>query len=317
MIEPNKNNFCGGNFQDWVEVMLLPNCNGKCVWCVEKLGWHPTTIASTPILISSILNTNKKNVILLGGEPTLHKDLPTIIKTLYDNKRNVFITTNGSNTHFDNISYLTGINFSIHSSDLRLNREITGIRIIKSILKDAVHFLKQFNVLVRFNCNLIKGYVDSKEKINDYIDFAKDCKADSVRFAELKNQDESFVDATQLMGSSFGLNNDPFVHGCNTSTTINNMPVNFRQMCGFQTPKRPKYPNPLFFPKSVVYYDGIVYPGWQQGVSMKDKKIMHILNLIKEGKLSPEDAYPLLVQESKPDHAMSFSEPSNSSNCLY
>jgi hypothetical protein len=39
--QPHPDNFCGGAFQDWVEVMLTEKCNGKCPWCVEKLGWHP------------------------------------------------------------------------------------------------------------------------------------------------------------------------------------------------------------------------------------------------------------------------------------
>ena len=37
---PNKLNFCGGNFQDWLEVMLTPACNGKCSWCIEKNGYR-------------------------------------------------------------------------------------------------------------------------------------------------------------------------------------------------------------------------------------------------------------------------------------
>ena len=30
-MKPNKNNFCGGNYEDWLEVKLTGNCNGKCV----------------------------------------------------------------------------------------------------------------------------------------------------------------------------------------------------------------------------------------------------------------------------------------------
>ena len=38
---PHEKNFCGGNFQDWLEVNLTPTCNGNCKWCVEKIGWQP------------------------------------------------------------------------------------------------------------------------------------------------------------------------------------------------------------------------------------------------------------------------------------
>ena len=72
--KPHPENFCGGNYQDWVEVMLTEKCNGKCSWCIEKRGWHPKKHAQPYEIVNAILETGRKNVILLGGEPTLYPD---------------------------------------------------------------------------------------------------------------------------------------------------------------------------------------------------------------------------------------------------
>jgi len=41
MTLPHSKNFCGGNFQDWLEMKLTNVCNGRCEWCVEEGGFRP------------------------------------------------------------------------------------------------------------------------------------------------------------------------------------------------------------------------------------------------------------------------------------
>lgn len=52
---PNKNNFCGGNFSDWIEVMLIDKCNGNCSWCIEKEGYKPKKIVAWQELVDVII----------------------------------------------------------------------------------------------------------------------------------------------------------------------------------------------------------------------------------------------------------------------
>jgi organic radical activating enzyme len=308
-MKPNPNNFCGGNFQDWMEVMLTPYCNGKCSWCIEKDGFHPNKFIDIYDLVNIILQDPRKNVLLLGGEPTMADRIHDLINLL--NGKNVYITTNGS--FLQNIlgcnTNLKGINISIHHYLFEKNKEITGLFIAHNILST----LKQFNnVKIRFNCNLIKGYIDSKEEIFRYIQFAKDFGATSVRFAELKENDESFVNLNEIFPNQYGLSDDPFINGCVHDVEINGMMVNFRQMCGLQTPLRKKPENPEQCVKNVLYYDGNYYNGWNKAMNLKK-----VLQMVADGKLSVKDAEDIIGNDYNKEKIRNIPQNNNSGGCTY
>ncbi len=291
---PHPDNFCGGNFQDWIEVNLIEKCNGKCSWCVEKYGWHPTEHVPWYKLYDAIISTNKTNVILLGGEPTLFEMLPYLIWSLHLAGKRVYITTNGSRLTDiwvrNNLKGIYGVNISIHHYDLKKNAEITGINLDQEELAEAIRAIHSLGGRVRINCNCIAGYIDSHDEIRKFISFIYAIHGDSARFAELKFDNENFVDLAKILEYNFGLNDDPFKCGCNKNATIDGMQVNFRQMCGLQTCKRPKPDNPIQHKKQVLYYDGKIYDGWQiqkRGNIMKSdsEKIVQILEKVAEGKM--------------------------------
>jgi len=264
---PHEKNFCGGNFQDWIEVMLESRCNGKCSFCIEKDGFRPKEKVSWLTLTEAIVKTGKTNILLLGGEPTLYPRLEELIRYLVNNDRKVFITTNGgklmANKFIEKLAYVDGINISIHHYDLDINEKITGVKLNAGKLKSVIAFLHSNGAKVRINCNCIAGYIDSKEEIFKFIEATKEWGANSVRFAELKF-DDRFVDLNKIFDGEYGLNDDPFIKGCHQNATINGMHVNFRQLCGMQSDKRPLIKNPKQILKDVLYYDGKVYHGWQK-----------------------------------------------------
>ena len=145
----------------------------------------------------------------------------------------------------------------------------------------------------------IVGSVDSEKRIRDYIQFAKDLGADEVRFAELKRDNDRFVDLAKTLGYKYGLNDDPFTLGCHKSAIIDGMPVNFRQMCGLQTPLRPRPVNPRQEKKQVLYYDGKIYDGWQtkENHRMDKKEIESLMERVSTGQISPEEAAGLIKAE--------------------
>jgi len=316
---PNKHNWCGGNYSDWLEVMLTDKCNGKCSWCVEKSGYHPEYHASTDELISAITGyrpsriktSDRVNVILLGGEPTLYKEIGILIEGIVK-YASVYVTTNGgmitSEYVDEKLSLITGLNISIHHYDLRKNEDITGILLNQDTLESAIARCRYYNIGVRINCNIISGHIDSESKILDFIQWARESGADKVRFAELKIDENNFADLAKTMNYKYGLNDDPFICGCNKDVVINDMPVNFRQMCGLQTTKRAKPTNPKSInSKKVLYYDGVFYDGWQttreevDDVTEADiRKIIReeLAQALKEGKNTDESNAP---KTRKPD----------------
>jgi MoaA/NifB/PqqE/SkfB family radical SAM enzyme len=288
-MEPHPNNFCGGNYQDWLEVNLTPDCNAKCSWCVEKKGWHPKEKVSYGHLATSILYSGKKNIILLGGEPTLYKDLRKLIRLIVSEK-NVYITTNGSELDCvfirEVLPGIKGVNISIHHYDHYKNEEITGIVGQKFFyLKEKVKQLKEMGIKVRLNCNIIRGYIDSGQEILNYVDWAKNIGVTDVRFAELKGDDTFFVDLSKIV--YLGVT-DPFIEGCSKDVVVRGVNVNYRLMCGFNTKLRPQHDWPTFKPKDVLYYDGKMYPGWQVEMEkeMKNNKLEKLFQDLYDKKIT-------------------------------
>ena len=298
---PHPSNSCGGGFADWLEVNLTDQCNGRCAWCVEKRGWHPSKHASWRVIAYQAIASGKSNVILLGGEPLLYPRLKLLVAALVNADRRVWLTTNGSllDAEFvkDNLVGVTGVNVSIHHYDLEANCDIVGIRLDRLMLMGVINVLHGQGTSVRLNCNCIKGAIDSDKTIHTYIAFAKGVGADKVRFSELKCDESNFVDLTEIVESKYGLSKNPFTEGCFRDCVIDDMPVNFRQMCGLHTSRRCKPVNPVQVSKQVLYYDGRLYDGWQVAAkgrkkmkAKKAKKLLRLLKKIASGKVAPFDA---------------------------
>ena len=323
---PNRHNWCGGNYGDWMEVLLTDKCNGNCSWCIEKEGFHPEYRVDVWKIANKIIESEAKNIVLLGGEPTLYKDLQKLIEII-SGQKHIYITTNGSlvtDEVIENLYQLSGINISIHHYDLGKNEEITNIYLNQETLENAIARCRFHDITVRFNCNAIDGYIDSEEEIMNYIKWAKETGVDRIRFAELKHDGDNFVDLGKILNYKYGLNDNPYIEGCNKDVMINDMAVNFRQMCGLQTDKRVKPINPKSpFKKQVLYYDGKIYNGWQREVNnMTDNEIRKIIKeemklILKELKKDKKEASerqpdptPEEVEETKVDY-------DNGGNCVY
>jgi organic radical activating enzyme len=320
--QPHPNNFCGGNFQDWLEVNLIEKCNGKCSWCIEKNGYHPKHHAPWQEIAEKIISSGKTNIILLGGEPTLYPHLPYIIQSISLSGCNVWITTNGGKLSPEFISEklvgITGINISIHSYDLYQNKKTVGVDI--EGLEESIVALHQIGANVRFNCNCISGNIDSAERIEQYVWWAKSKGADKIRFAELKQDNGNFVNLAKILNYRCGLNDDPFLHGCNCDAIIHGMPVNFRQMCGLQTEKRVKPINPVQCAKKVLYYDGIFYDGWQTEIKeedVTDKELVMILREVEKGVLTSEEAFAKLKGSKEKEVIREVVRYEGSGGCQY
>jgi organic radical activating enzyme len=319
---PHVKNFCGGNFQDWLEVMLTSQCNGICSFCIEKKGFKPKETVHWNDLANIIIASKKKNILLLGGEPTLYTNLSQLITRLNVANLNVSLTTNGSSLmqdHIDDLFGLKTLNISIHDYCLSRNREITGIDLGLPELRLAIKKLREHGVAVRINCNIIKEYIDTKYTVLNFIKFAKSLNVDGVRFAELKN-DDRFVDLSDIFPDQFGLNKDPFLNGCWQNAVIDDMPVNFRQLCGMQSDKRPSIANPVQILKKVLYYDGKLYDGWQEAKNMNknEEKLLQTiliatLEQVEDGDLTSEVAAKSLMKVI----TAATNEPPSTSGCVY
>ncbi len=100
--------FLETSFLDWpgkvVSVIFLSSCNFRCPYCHN----HPIVLRPEQVAglsLSEILPRLNKfqgwidGVVISGGEPTLYKKLPGLIKSIRKNNFLVKLDTNGSNPH--------------------------------------------------------------------------------------------------------------------------------------------------------------------------------------------------------------------------
>lgn len=304
-MNPHPSNACSGRYANtWLEVMLLPECNAKCSWCIERNGWHPTERVAWDELVGVALGSGRENVQLLGGEPTLHPDLPKIVDGLASAGRKVWITTNGSRLSrefvLDNLARITGVNVSIHHYDLEANAAITGVALSRMELVRACSALLEFGANVRLNCNCICGEIDSRSEMLRYIRLlARPLSASAVRFSELQGNSDAFVSVVDALDGDYGLTNDPFKSGCSVDAMLDGMPVNLRIMCGVHTPFRPRPTAPRQHVGSVLYYDGKLYDGWQtlEAAPMNtlaEDIVIRTVDGLVSGTVDPEEAKQIL-----------------------
>ncbi len=98
--------FLETSFSDWrgkiCSVIFLPGCNFRCPYCHNyPLVFHPEQYATIPLEdILTRLHSLRNwidGVCLTGGEPTLHTDLPLLVREIKRHGFLVKLDTNGSN----------------------------------------------------------------------------------------------------------------------------------------------------------------------------------------------------------------------------
>jgi organic radical activating enzyme len=161
MIVEVKNNYPTDMLR--IEYMLGNLCNHKCSYCFpgSNEGTYPwPEIETVKKNLGHLLDHYKRNgktlfqFYLIGGEPTLWKDLPELCKFLKDNYNSIInISTNGSRKldwWKDNCKLFDNIEISVHHEfanidHLKLVADLTyssKIHVVSNVLMDPDHFDK-------------------------------------------------------------------------------------------------------------------------------------------------------------------------------
>ena len=165
-----------------IYIITTYRCNLNCAFCLFKFNHEKECTISKVIdqLIYSIKNSPKKVYIkITGGEPFLKiRLLKRILDVCEKYKNKIFaigIGTNGTikiPKFFNNTNIRIDIFFSRHS--------INNLDTKKLYTKINNH-----KITYRFNCNLIRGKIDSLRKIKQYLEKVRKINNFSVCFREL------------------------------------------------------------------------------------------------------------------------------------
>jgi pyruvate formate lyase activating enzyme len=145
-------------------VLFTPGCNLRCPFCHN---WRIVLNPQPPFLqeeaVLRILQSRKKYVdavVITGGEPTIHKELPKFLKKLKDKGFAVKLDTNGFNNQVLE-ECLPHVDFVALDVKTSLEKyEKLGAKNIADFLH-TVETLKTGKVAYEFRTTVVPGFVDA------------------------------------------------------------------------------------------------------------------------------------------------------------
>lgn len=141
---------------DYMSVVVTHECNRRCKFCIDQYRGSGEFISSDNVLsaIDVAKENNIKDILIVGGEPTLHPDIKWICKQFKDNGFRVIMTTNYDfpmkvkEMLSENV--IDCLNISNYNQKLPVAGELVGDVTIHTLLR--------------------KGGIDSVEKLDFEID---------------------------------------------------------------------------------------------------------------------------------------------------
>jgi len=169
--------FLETSFLDWpgkiCSVLFLPGCNFLCPYCHNHpLVFHPGQFASISLKeILQRLNFFKgwiDGVCLTGGEPTLHTDLPLLIRQIKERGFPVKLDTNGSNPEMlEKLIDKREVDFIAMDVKAPLDpfsyRRSTGLSIDLALVSKSIEILKRGKVEYQFRMTVVPQLHSEKE----------------------------------------------------------------------------------------------------------------------------------------------------------
>ena len=169
--------FLETSFSDWpgklCSVLFLPTCNFQCPYCQNHpLVSHPEQYATIPL--EDILNRLHflenwiDGVCLTGGEPSLHTDLPVLVREIKRHRFLVKLDTNGSNPQrLGRLIEAGGVDFV--SMDVKAPLDpfhysrSTGIPVKLKPILESIEILKKGKVDYEFRMTVVPGLHKEKD----------------------------------------------------------------------------------------------------------------------------------------------------------
>lgn len=193
------------NKEPYLDIVLTDYCNANCNFCIadlihKKLNADFETFKKK--VLFAVKNMNVREVLVLGGEPTMSKMLIPMItwlKTL--NLDKIVMTTNGIRLATDDAyreevlsAGLTNLNISFMNIDVDKQKQITNSKYVIRVsdIKKIYETAKKYGVKVRINNNIFLGNNDC---LIDIIEFynAVYPYCDSIKLSPLLETDSFSV----------------------------------------------------------------------------------------------------------------------------
>jgi organic radical activating enzyme len=220
----NKNvNSCEGIYNNSLDVRFGKACDNNCAFCIEKSGIESLGDINVKALIESTINSDKKEILILGGEPMLDiNKLHEYVMGIRPYKEKIFITTSLPKTVnlenekvIDILDNINGLNCSIHHYNYMVNNYILKSSSRHDRIKLLKSIVKLYADKVRVQTNLVKDVLDTKEEIEKFLKIMYMLGAQTVKLNELQDAPDQYVNYEKIMGIELP---SPYAFGCQTHT---------------------------------------------------------------------------------------------------
>ena len=186
-----------------LNIFITNSCQNKCFFCINHKNRN-IDISDEEYynaLEKALKELSNKGfeITITGGEPTLNPE--RFVKTLELCKKYNFpcrtVSTTGFNLlknynnkplcqHMIENNFIHNINISRMHWDEDRNLEIlNGLNITNSNIKTLATFFKLNDAEMRISCNIIPGYIDTFDKMLNFVDYYRGLNVDTVMFREL------------------------------------------------------------------------------------------------------------------------------------
>jgi len=154
-------------------IIFTPGCNFRCPYCYNKeLVLHPERYRL--ITEAQAIRKLKKNkwidaVIVTGGEPTIHKDLPSFLKKIKKETRLLIgLETNGSNPEMlEELMRKKLVDYIAMDIKTALNHgdysKATGWRADIKKIKKSISLIIKSKIKHEFRTTVVPGIVNTKD----------------------------------------------------------------------------------------------------------------------------------------------------------
>ncbi len=176
-----------------LRVSVTDQCNFRCIYCMPEEGmiFQPReeilTFEEITRFVEIVTGLGISKLRLTGGEPTVRKDLPVLVRMLsgISGVRDMAMTTNGfllkKMSRDLREAGLPRINVSLDTLDEEKFKQMTRRDVLHKVLDGLEEATRHFQLPIKINVVAMKGYTE-----DELLDFAKLARTGpyQVRFIE-------------------------------------------------------------------------------------------------------------------------------------
>ncbi len=175
-----------------LEIFPTNRCNSKCYFCAyPKVDSDELSNSVFESLINSCIKIGVKGITFSGGgEPTLHKYLPTAIDRLTEAGISVGLITNGvyiSDELYKVVNKCSWIRFSLLTSQAKEYYAFTNLKeeIFDNVLKNIKRVTRNKKNLIVGATMMLNDQNTNLDSIVSYLNLASELELDQIFFTEM------------------------------------------------------------------------------------------------------------------------------------